>query len=94
MFYFEVIFSKSFRSKYGNRVPTTVTQLFQSKEFLLSDAEEDCRNKAEKHPLAKAGWLFTVNNITRLECQLARREGEECHLYWATKIANQVLSKP
>lgn len=93
MHHFEVIFSRSFKTREGNRIPTTVTQLYQSKEYDLSDAAEVAMNKAHDHPLAKAGWLFTINSISRTECKAIRIKSDRCHLAWASKIADQFLSR-
>lgn len=92
MFYYEVIFAKSFRvgtdglrltgrSKAGKMVITTITEVVQSGKFNEHEAEMDANNKIEKHPLAKAGWYWAPpQRMTSQEVRAFRKELRECQL--------------
>ena len=76
MHHFEVIFSKSFKNK-GSFVLTTVTEVIQSSKYSPSEAEIDANHKVERHPLAKAGWLWSVQKMSRKEVREFRDELKE-----------------
>ena len=76
MHHYEVIFSKSLRSK-GVLVLTTITEVVQSSKYIESEAEIDANNKVERHPLAKAGWLWSLQKMTRSEVRDFRNELKE-----------------
>lgn len=76
MHHFEVIFSKSFKNK-GVFVLTTVTEVVQSSKYSNEEAELDANNKVERHPLAKAGWLWSTQKMSRAEVRAYRDELKE-----------------
>lgn len=77
MFYYEVIFAKSFKRK-GRAVITTITEVVQSGKFKEMDAEIDVNNKIERHPLAKSGWYWSPpQRMTREEVKAFRDELKE-----------------
>ncbi len=76
MHHYEVIFAKSFKTR-GRVVITTTTEVVQSSKFDEMEAEIDANNKVEKHPLAKAGWSWSVQKMTRAEVKAFRDELRE-----------------
>jgi hypothetical protein len=74
MWYYEVIFAKSFKVN-GRVCITTVTEVVQSGKFKEMDADLDANNKVERHPLAKAGWYWSPPQLmSRQEVEAFRED--------------------